>query len=97
MKLTDTARFSIFISVGVRRASPFLFDIIYCHLYGRNLIRPKMRNAHFLDCVIVVAFPATPQIPNMYFTYSLCAVKRRPRENRPKMRNAHFLDCVIVG
>ena len=47
--------------VGERRASPFLFDIIYCPLWERNLIRPKMRNAHFIDHVAVGTLPATPE------------------------------------
>ena len=44
----------------------------------------KMCKTHFLDPVVVGVLPATPEISNMHFIYSLCAVKGRPREDRPK-------------
>ena len=48
------------------------------------------RNAHTtLNTSVVGIFPAMPEISNMHFTYSLCAVKRRPREEHPL--NAHFV------
>ena len=46
----------------------------------------EMYKTHFLD--VVGALPTTPEIFNMHFTYSLCAVRGRPREDRPKPKTA---------
>ena len=48
----------------------------------------EMYKTHFLDPVVVGALPTTPEIFNMHFTYSLCAVRGRPREDRPKPKTA---------
>ena len=48
----------------------------------------EMYKTHFLDPVVVGALPTTPEISNMHFTYSLCAVRGRPREDRPKPKTA---------
>ena len=48
----------------------------------------KMCKTHFLDPVVVGALPTTLEISNMHFTYSLCAVRGRPREDRPKPKTA---------
>ena len=48
----------------------------------------EMYKTHFLDPVVVGALSTTPEISNMHFTYSLCAVRGRPREDRPKPKTA---------
>ncbi|MFC2413131.1 MAG: hypothetical protein ACFNQF_03865 [Bacteroides sp.] len=55
---------------------------------------PHPLNAHFVNHIVARALPATPEISNMHFTYSLCAVKRRPRENRPIR---HYVPNIIAS
>ena len=61
---------------------PYPFYLIYLlSSVGANLIRPLRHIVPKNLCI------AMPEISNMHFTYSLCAAKRRPREDRPL--NAH--------